>query len=180
MNVSAEHDEQESRGALPEPGPKMTVVSGLSLLTGILLTVIAGGGVLHYQRTAAVNAQLRTANEDLKQKRVALADMQAQLEALSEQLQFLRSYAPAHSGPPGERPAASAAPVAAVVPGEPPAPVAREEMPLAPPPPKVVKTRPQRVGDDCELVGKSPAEQARTLQRCVAAMDSPPAKSRSR
>ncbi len=104
--------------------------------------------------------------------------MQTQIELLSEQLYALRGSAPAHLGPPGERPAASAAPVPPVAPiaPEPPAPVAKEQKPLTVPAPKVVKAQPKHVGEDCELVGKSPAEQARTLQRCVTAMDAPDAR----
>lgn len=175
--MSAEHDHEQIGGALPEAGSKIALVSGLTLLAGVLLSVIAVGGVFYYQQTGRLNAQLRTANGEIKQKSVALVDMQTQIDTLSEQLYALRSYAAAHSGQPGELPVARAQPVTHAAREAPLAPIASKENPVAVlPVPQVAKTLPKRVTEDCELVGKAPAEQARTLQRCVTAMDAPVAR----
>lgn len=167
------------------------IVVFLSVLLGVLLTVIAVGGLLYYQKSKALHQEMLVAKNELKEKNLALDEMKAQIEALSRQLYALREYSIARSGSASARNAKAAVAV-------PPLEISKDILALpegkspegiptpavAPPPevpkaPKVVippkQTRPQ--GQSCDLVGKSGEEQAAILKRCVGVMDMPPPQS---
>ncbi|MBL8416248.1 MAG: hypothetical protein JNM42_17605 [Propionivibrio sp.] len=169
----------------PVDGPKLTIVVILSTLLGVLLTAIVAGAFLYYQNNKALQAEVLVAKDALKEKSLALDDMKAQIEVLSRQVHMLKEYSVARSNAAGEKvkKTESAAPAvldnAAIAPKSPGAGAkdtgAPPELPI---PPKAKK--PQTVAQNCELVGKSPEEQAATLQRCVNLIDPPKDKARSR
>ena len=166
--------------APPSVRPRLTVVVGLSLLVGVLLTLVAVGGVLYDQRHRAGQAQLRAAGEKLEAKGVVIDALNKQIELLSGQIHALKEHSIAGSTAAAGDQRPSAAPSVAVAPevsANAPRVASKE------PPPVVVPAKAKKVkpaGQDCELVGKSAPEQAATLQRCVAAMDPAKGKARSR
>lgn len=181
--MTTHNEESEVIEEAPDHSPKLTIVVILSTLLGILLTVIVAGAFLYYQNNKILQAEVLVAKDALKEKSLALEDMKSQIEVLSGQVHMLREYSVARSNATREnvKKAESAAPVeldnAALAPKS---PGARETgTPLKPPiAPKAKK--PQTVAQNCELVGKSPEEQAATLQRCVNLIDPPRDKPRSR
>lgn len=183
-NVTAENEASEIVEEPQRAKPKFTLVVILSMLLGILLTLMLVGGIVYYQSSQALNAQLDAAGQQLKEKSQALDEMKAQIEVLSKQMHLLKEYSIARSSPLGDKnkkpEAATAAPK--TLENSPPAPVAEAaSMPaatLSTLPPKVRKPKPD--AQNCELVGKSAEEQAATLRRCVGAMDGGNAKPRSR
>ena len=167
----------------PGLGPKLTIVVILSTLLGVLLTVIVAGAFLYYENSKALRAEVLLAKDALKEKRLALDDMKAQIEVLSRQVYALKEYSIARSNSAGEKVKkkeidSPAVPDKAVF--VPKSPGSREtgRAPEPPIPPKAKK--PQAVAQNCELVGKSPEEQAATLQRCVNLIDPPRDKPRPR
>jgi hypothetical protein len=167
----------------PVVSPKLTIVVILSTLLGIMLTVIVAGAFLYYQNNKILQAEVLLAKDALKEKSLALDDVKAQIEVLSRQVHMLKEYSVARSNAAGEqvKKTESAAPTVpdnvAIVPKS---PGTKETGALPEPliPPKAKK--PQTVAQNCELVGKSPEEQAATLQRCVNLIDPPKDKPRSR
>jgi len=182
---------------------KFPLVIVLSVLLGIALLIVAIGGVLFYQRSKALQAEVIAVKKDMKEKNSAHVELQKQVEALSQQMNLLKDYSIARSG--GETKALEAQPAAAaesVPPGLKPVPesvpatpaktnaVASKSNPVAavapatapeivaPPAQKVIRQKPE--GQSCELLGKSAEEQAATLKRCVGAMDAPKEKSRTK
>ena len=95
---------------------------------------------------------------------------------------MLKEYSIAHSSAAGEKvkKAESDAPVLdnATLAAKSPGAIEASATPEPPIPPKAKK--PQAVAQNCELVGKSPEEQAATLKRCVNLIDPPRDKPRSR
>ena len=164
MNLRSE--EVEVAPVVPVSQPKLTMVAILAVLVGILLAIIAVVAWQHSQQRAAFDAEVLTLKDALKKKTAALADQQAQNASLAKQLKILKEYSVARSTENGEK--ASAATVSAD--GEPKPKAAPKTHVSA----KVKKPTPQ----DCELVGKTPEQQAATLQRCVDLIDKPPAKAR--
>ena len=148
---------------VPVSQPKLTLVAILAALLGVLVTLIATGSWWHYQQRAASDAQVQSLKEVLKQKNIALVDLQAQNAALAKHLNLLKGYSIASS-------TVAAAPV---LPAEHAAP-AGSEAPRTSAAGKAKKAKPL----DCELVGKTPEQQAATLQRCVKRIDSAAAKAR--
>jgi len=179
------HDEEPEviEEKTPVVSPKLTIVVILSTLLGILLTVIVAGAFLYYQNSKALQAEVLAAKEALKERSLAVDDMKAQIEVLSRQVDLLKEYSVARSNAAGEkaRKAESVAPAvldnAAIAPKTPVDKVTGA--PPAPPIPSKAK-KPQAVAQNCELVGKSPEEQAATLQRCVNLLDPPKDKPRTR
>lgn len=178
----ADNEAPEVADEPPPAKPKLTLVVVLSMLLGILLTLMVAGGFAYYRQSQAVHAELLAASDQLKEKSQALDEMKAQIEVLSRQMYLLKEYSIARSRRAGDKSKKSEE-----VAAEPNA----AEGPLAPPvaeaaatpavviPPKVRRPKPKPNAQNCELVGKSPEDQAATLQRCVSAMDGGKAKPRS-
>jgi cell division protein FtsL len=183
--VIADNEAPEVAAEAPPAKPKLTLVVVLSMLLGILLTLMLAGGVVYYQKSKAVQAQLLAASEQLKEKTQALEEMKEQIEVLSKQMHLLKEYSIARSSPVGEKRKKPEEPATVLnaADGTPPKPMAEAaETPTTTPaivPPKVRKPKPKSDAQNCELVGKSPEEQAATLQRCVGAMDGGKVKPRS-
>ena len=183
--VTVDREAPEVAEEPPPARPKLTLVVVLSMLLGILLTLILAGGFAYYRQSQAVHAELLAASDQLKEKSQALDEMKAQIEVLSKQMHLLKEYSIARSRPLGDKNKKSEAVAAALDAAEgPPAPpaagaAATPAASLSALPPKVRKPKPKPNAQNCELVGKSPDEQAATLQRCVSAMDGGKAKPRS-
>lgn len=179
------HDEESEviEEKAPVVSPKLTIIVILSTLLGIMLTVIVAGAFLYYQNNTILQAEVLVAKAALKEKCLAIDDMKSQTEELSRQVHMLKEYSVARSNSAGEKvkKAESAAPGvidnAAIAPKSPGA----KETSAPPEPPIAPKAmKPETVAQNCELVGKSPEEQAATLQRCVSLIDPPRDKPRSR
>jgi hypothetical protein len=177
------NEESEVTEVAPDRSPKLTIVVILSTLLGVLLTVIVAGTFLYYKSSKALHAEVLGAKDALKEKSLALDEMKAQIEVLSRQVHLLKEYSVARSNAAGEKvkKAESTAPavpdIAAIAPKSP----GTKETGAPPEPPIPPKAKkPQTVAQNCELVGKSPEEQAATLQRCVNLIDPPKDKPRSR
>lgn len=98
--------EAEAGGKLPiKPGVLIVIV--LSVLVGILLTVVAVGAYVYQQRAETLRGELQAARNDLKGKSAALDDMQAQIEALSKQMRSLREYSMTHANTPPPEPSST-------------------------------------------------------------------------
>ena len=74
----------------PASQPKLTLLAILAALVGVLVTLIATGSWWHYQQRAALDAQVHSLKEVVKQKNVALADLQAQTASLAKHLNLLK------------------------------------------------------------------------------------------
>lgn len=161
----------------PPERPRFPLVVFLSMLLGVLLTVGVIGVFLYYQKSQALQAEVVAARKELKKKNMALDEMKAQIEILSRQMHTLKEYSVARSGQSREKekkPAAAAhvadAPVQVEKASGDVEKVLEPEVPIPSKNPPKAK-RPKPSGESCELVGKSPEEQAATLQRCVELMD---------
>ena len=179
------HDEESEviEEKAPVVSPKLTIIVILSTLLGIMLTVIVAGAFLYYQNIKILQTEVLVAKGVLKKKSLALEDLKAQIEVLSRQVHLLKEYSVARSNAAGEKvkKTESAAPAvldnAAIAPKSPGA----KETSTPPEPPIAPKAKkPETVAQNCELVGKSPEEQAATLQRCVNLIDPPRDKPRLR
>jgi hypothetical protein len=84
----------------PRAKPRITPVIVLSVLLGGLMTVVAVGSVFSYQRAKAVNAEMQTLKNELKEKSRVHDDLQQQIEALSRQMDVLKEYSVARSNAP--------------------------------------------------------------------------------
>jgi len=175
--VKEESEEPQGGEQAQAVKTRLTIVAVLSMLLGVLATVIAVGAFFHYRQDQSLRAEMLAAKNELTQKSRILDEMKDEIATLSRQMYALRDHSIARSGSgdrskngpsaPSVEPAAAAVDAAAAT-SEAPAPVA-----VAAAKPKRVKAKPD--GQSCELVGKSPAEQAAILQRCVGMMDSKPA-----
>ena len=165
--------------ARPEK-PRLSLVVILSVVLGILLTLGGVGAVLHLRDSKALQAEVLVMRAELKKKNVALDEMQAQIGALSSQMTLLKDSAAARSGSASERAKQKEVAAAVADGGEPKPPSGKEKAasPEVPVPPKVAKQKPP--AQNCELVGKSPEEQAATLKRCVSLIDQPSPKEKAR
>ena len=178
------HDSEETEvveEAVAEK-PKISIVILLSVLLGILLTLVAIGSVLFYQRSKDLQAEVLAVKMELKEKALVQGELQGQIEALSRQMAALKEYSIARSSSPRVKevkPDPSVDTVQPVV--KSPAETGQatvtgsvsEPVPILPTPvpPKVKRPKPE--GQSCELVGKSAEQQAATLKRCVGLMDTP-------
>jgi hypothetical protein len=167
--MAREDNEEKPVEAPPEAKPKITLVIILSILTGVLLTLLTGGAIYHFQSAKAAAANLSAAKEELRQKALLLTELQEQVTGLSKQVHALRDYSVARaSGVAAQAIAASALPPKTETPAPAkPDPETAKKEPV--PEPVVKKTKP--AGLDCQIVGKSPEEQMATLQRCAKAME---------
>ncbi len=171
--MKEESEDPQSPEAAPVMKREITLVVALSMTIGILLAVSIGGGILFYRQTAALQAELLADRTQLAEKSLALDEMKDEIATLSRQIYALRDYSIARSS---EREKAKKAEGAQAPAAAAPA-VAAATTPAVAPPKK--QGRPKPEGQNCEMVGKSPAEQAATLQRCVSVMDNPRAAKRS-
>lgn len=164
----------------PVAKSNISLVVVLSTSLGILLTVLAAGAYLHFQKSSAMQSELAAANEVLKEKNLLLDEMKAQIDVLSRQVHVLKEYSVARSHTAREKdknsesadPAAGSVEDASKSPGE-KGKTGSQELPA---PQSAKKKKPE--ADNCELVGKSPEEQAATLRRCVGMMEAPGGKPR--
>lgn len=180
MTVDDEKPEvaEEVAGAKPRIAPLVLV----SMLLGFLLCLAGVGAYVGYTKNRALNAELSAVRDEIKKKDALLSSMQAQVEALSQQIGALKENSIARSRSNGN--AVRSAPQGDLQQAAPPAASMRktaEEPPekkrgneikpgeaLVPAKEKLAKPG----GQDCDLVGKSPEQQAETLKRCVSVMDS--------
>ena len=164
----------ESAEETPTEKMKLPLVVILSVFLGILLTFLGTGAVLHFRASNALQAEVLKMSAELKMKARALDDLQAQIGALSSQMDLLKDSAAARSGSASERATQAAATAASGSEAKAPGGKEKSGAPELPVPPKPVKRKPS--AQACELVGKSPDEQAATLKRCVGLIDPPVAK----
>lgn len=158
--MTRENRDEEVVEIPPETKPKLTLVVILSIVVGILLTLLIGGTAYHFQSRKALVAELATANDELKRKTLQFGELQEQIVGLSRQIHALREFSVAK--------ASSVAAAASTK--SPPAPAEPEtEKPPADSTPVARKEKPAT--QDCQLVGKSPEEQAATLKRCAQAVE---------
>jgi cell division protein FtsL len=197
--VINDSEETEVVEDTPVVKPRFTPVIVLSVLLGMLMTVVAVGSLLSYQRGRAVNAEMQALKNELKERNRVHDDLQTQIEALSRQMAVLKEYSVARSSaavrareakPEAEAKANADATVVQSPPpvavGAPPVsdkPAASDKLQVSAPavsppavspppePPRVKRSKPE--GQSCELVGKSAEEQAAILKRCVGLMDAP-------
>jgi hypothetical protein len=169
--MSRDSKEEEPVAPPSEVKPKLTLLVALSALAGVLLTLLTGGAIYHFQSGKALEAELSTTKEELRRKILMLTELQEQVTGLSKQVHALRDFSIARaSSVAAEVIAASALPpkTEAPAPAAPaPDPVLTKKEPVAAP--VVKKEKP--AGLDCQIVGKSAEEQMATLQRCTKAMD---------
>lgn len=167
--MAREDKEEKPLEPPPEVKPKITLIVILSVLTGVLLTLLGGGAVYHFQSGKTAKVELSATKEELRQKTLLLTELQAQITGLSKQVHALRDFSAARaSSVAGETIAAGALPPKAdpAAPAKPdPETVKKEPAPE----PIVKKTKP--AGLDCQIVGKSAEEQMATLQWCAKAME---------
>jgi len=182
--VATDREEAEVGEELPAVKPKLTMVVILAMLLGILLTLMATGGVLYYQRSSALQAEVHAARDELKGKSQELAEMKAQIEVLSRQMHALKEYSIAHSTAIGDKNTKTEVAAPAGDSGQKPGILPEAKASAGAPPaaeaPKLKKPKAKAEGQDCELLGKSPEQQAATLQRCVSMMNAPPPRETSR
>ena len=182
-----EDDEKpEASDSVPDIKPRFTPLVIVSMLFGFLLCLGSVGVYFSYQKNRGLEAEIVMAREEIKKRDIALDDMKAQVEALSRQIRALKEFSVARSRSNGAGKAVvapeSALPseVSAVPTPMPSSPANTKEVAKentgsaaradAPPvPAKAKQAKPD--AQNCELVGKSPAEQAATLKRCVGVMD---------
>lgn len=148
---------------VPASPAKLALVAILAALLGVSLTLLIVGVWLHYQQRAAWGEQVQTLQDVVQKNNIALSDLRAQNASLAKQLKLLKEYSIASSTS-GQT--ASAEPAAAAAGAVKPA-VSAAARPSAAG--KAKRARAQ----DCELVGKTPEQQAATLRRCVGLIDPP-------
>ena len=136
-------DKAQPAQPAPHAKPRVTAIIVLSMLLGVLLTLIAVGAFVHLQTSRALEAQVLAVEDELKARSLALDDLKLQIAMLSKHIQMLKEYAIARSVGPGDAEKAA-------------------------PPASRAKASP-----NCELAGKSPEQQAVVLQRCVGLTEPP-------
>jgi hypothetical protein len=166
--VTEESQAPEAAEEAPAIKRKLNFIVVLSATTGLLFAAIVAGGFFYHRQTTRLEAQLAATKTELNAKNDALSEAKADNAALSRQLYALRDQSVAHSSEGGE--SKSESPTVAVAEAAPAAAVAVAPVAVAA---KKPKAKPQ--GESCDMVGKSAADQAATLQRCVTLMDKPPA-----
>ena len=173
--------------------PRFTLLVIVSMLSGFLLCLGSVGVYFSFQTIGRLETELVTARQEAKKKNAALEEAHAQIGALSKQISVLKEFSVARSRE-NETKKTAATPDAAIPSGAPvsPAPVVPSEVKT-----KEIKTKEvtadreasfsdakakaslarvkeqatKSPAQNCELVGKSPEEQAATLKRCVSVMD---------
>lgn len=174
-----DNEKPETPDSVPDAKPRFTPLVIVSMLFGFLLCLGSVGAYFGYQKNRGLAVEITKAREEIKKKEVALEDMKAQVEALSRQMSALKEFSVARSRGDAAGKAAPDASFPAAAPAVPPPENAkaagkenagsalRSDATLVPAKEKRAKPDAQ----NCELVGKSPEEQAATLKRCVSVMD---------
>ena len=177
-----DNKEPEIAEEAPAVKPRISVVIVLSVVLGMLVATGGVGAYLYFKQSRVLQAEVLFVKNELKKKNQAFDEMSEQIKALSKQMNVLKEYSIARSGSAVDTEkkkedavlvtgVAHGAQASADIKGETTAP----GLPL----PAIAKKAKPKV-PDCELVGKSPNEQAATLKRCVGLIDPPPEKTRSR
>jgi hypothetical protein len=94
-----ENNSEESK-VLEEAPPakrKFPLIMVLSVLLGVSLVVVAIGGVLFFQRGKALQAEVIAVKKEIQEKNIVYAELQKQVEALSQQMNVLKEYSIARS-----------------------------------------------------------------------------------
>jgi hypothetical protein len=171
--VKEENQAPQATEEAPPVKRKLKLVVALAATAALLFASLVAAAFLYHGQATRLQAQLAQVMTELNAKNLALTEAKAEAAALARELQAIKDQAEMHSGEGGERLAeappvavADASPAAAASP-------AADDAPAAAAPAKKAKAKPQ--GESCDMVGKSPAEQAATLRRCVTLMDKPPA-----
>lgn len=179
--------EEAPRGRL---GSLPAIVGSVLLVIALLVSVV--GGVVSYRSAKALRTELATVKKEIKELKdlgqqkvpednnaaaleAALKDMKLQVETLTKQIGALMASVAAHSVP------EESAGKAAVTDGKPPAageggPVSQKhgKQPNATEPTKSSEVAAKKNDvRNCDLIGKSPGEQAAILKRCVSLIDPP-------
>lgn len=162
----------------------------LSVLLGIVVIVGVIGAVFSYQSTKASRAELLALKKEIAAIKemnepkesspaleTALKDMKHQIETLSGQINVLMASVSEHSSPEVStaKPAAIGGELSESASSEALGKVShgKEDSPEAKPPTKA-ETAPKKPDvRNCDLIGKSPEEQAAILKRCVSLIDPP-------
>ena len=170
--VTNERAEPEAVEEAPVVKSRLSFVVMLSMVLGVLLAAGAVGTFLHFRSNNELQAKVLAVQNELKQKKLALDEAQAQIVALSGQIYVLKEYSIARSSRAGRKDAKVENGVAAADAG---ANAVKSVECNQKPGTAEVSPRTKKPKSDkpnCELVGKSPEEQAATLKRCVTMFDS--------
>lgn len=172
--MTRQDEERDSVEEVQVPKSGVTAVVVLSVALGVVLVVGMVGAYWHLQASDSLQAEVRSVRAKLTEKSLALDEMKNQVEALSSQMHALREYSVARSGAAPVKDAK--VPEAAVA--QPAAPASDTVAAVKDPSTRAKETTPagekkntKRPAATCELVGKSPEEQAATLKRCVELID---------
>ena len=161
---------------VPVSSARLTLVAILAALLGVSLTLFVAGLWLHYQQRSAWLVQVQALSETVQQKDAALADLRAQNASLAKHLKLLKEYSIARSTTEGGR--ATPADAASSLTSAGNATTAATVAPSAAPRASAAGNAKKAKAQDCDLVGKTPEQQAATLQRCVLHYETPAAKPR--
>ena len=162
----------------------------LSVLLGIVIIAGVVGAVLSYQSAKASRAELLAMKKEVEAIKemtapkensasleAALKDMKHQIETLSAQINVLMASVSEHASP--EAPTAkseagggkTAAPTSSETAGQ--AQQGKKQSSESPASAKSESAPKKPDVRNCDLIGKSPEEQAATLERCVSLIDPP-------
>ena len=183
--MAQDNEETEIVEQISGARPKFTLVIILSAVLFILMMSIAAGGVFFYRQNKIALEGIVAVKKDLKEKNRVIQELTGQIEALSRQMESLKKYAIARPSETQEKKERSESSVSQeaentslTVPAQ--TPQEKVSFPVSQKPvatsveKSTVSAKPERL--DCQLVGKSPEEQAATLKRCVGVMDAPAAR----
>ncbi len=86
---------EEEVVAAPPPAekPKLTLVVALSIVVGVLLTLLVGGALYHYRSNAVLASELSETKDLLKRNALLLDNQQEQIAGLSRQVHALKDFA---------------------------------------------------------------------------------------
>ncbi len=171
-----DNEKTEVADSLPETAPRFTPLVVVSMLFGFVLCLGMVAAYLAYGKIRSLQGDIVAVREEVKKKNAALQDRQEQIEALSRQISALKEHSVARSrnnATPREAipPVGSSSPATSIVsaPGVQLPGIATKPGAGIAVQPRKKKAQPET--ENCELVGKSPEEQAATLKRCVSVMD---------
>ena len=188
--MTSENNEAQIVEEAPKGRSGMLPVLALSVVLAMVVIAGAIGAGMFYQSAKASRAELLAMKKEIAAIKemnepkdnglaleTALKDMKHQIETLTGQINVLMASVSEHAGPEestgksavtGETSSepASGAAVGAARKGEGKSPEAQV--------PKKVESAPKKLEvRNCDLIGKSPDEQAAILKRCVSLIDPP-------
>ena len=160
---------------VPASQAKLTLVAILAASLGVTLTLIVAGIWWHYQQRAAWDAQVQTLKDTVQQRDTALADLRAQNASLAKHVKLLKEYSIARSTADGGQatPVERTAPAVGAAKSAGGATASLPSTPSTAPRTSAAGRTKKAKAQDCELVGKTPEQQAATLRRCVSQIDPP-------